>query len=480
MRLLHKAVTPRHWPYLIALFGTGFSTWHLGTPSLWHDEAATISGANRSLSSLWGLVQSVDAVHWLYYVLIHFWGQVFGFSDWSVRLPSAIAVGVSAGLLYFVSKRLGFTDFWAITASLIFLALPRTSLASIEARSFSIGTAITIGLVLVFLMALDSNRRKLPWFWFCFLAALDIYCFLFTGLVLISFALYVVLSKREFVKPFFISTGIVIFTISPLVMLVSRQQSQISWVQGSDVLHYVYQILLSTPLGVSGLIDGLAVFAILAAFQRPNLLVVFWATMPGLTLAVYSLFVHPVFVDRYLSFTTPAMAILFTYGFMQLKTITGALKPIWFRLVAIVSGSALVMLTGTAFSASREVNAKGTEWSSIANTLAVELSSGDSVLWPDITTDSAKMLDVISIAYLDRLKKLNDLTLASTPEESKTLYGLRKPQVETQLPDSDRVAVVTDVEGVRATPIPRWLESNYIAVRTIQFTTATLQIYTRR
>ena len=48
-----------------------------GPPSLWFDEAATISAATRSVPELWQMVHNIDAVHGPYYLLMHGWYVVF-------------------------------------------------------------------------------------------------------------------------------------------------------------------------------------------------------------------------------------------------------------------------------------------------------------------------------------------------------------------------------------------------------------------
>ncbi len=76
-------------------------------PSLWHDEAATISAATRSLPELLHLLRTVDAVHGLYYGLMHLWTSLAGTSPFAVRLPSAIAAGLAVAALVLLMQRTG-------------------------------------------------------------------------------------------------------------------------------------------------------------------------------------------------------------------------------------------------------------------------------------------------------------------------------------------------------------------------------------
>ena len=65
-------------PWLIAVLATAISAGWAARPSLWFDEGATISAsANRTLPELWKLLGHIDAVHGLYYLLMHGWFAYF-------------------------------------------------------------------------------------------------------------------------------------------------------------------------------------------------------------------------------------------------------------------------------------------------------------------------------------------------------------------------------------------------------------------
>jgi Predicted membrane protein len=61
-------------PLIVAVLGAAVSLGGAGRPSFWYDEAATISASySRSLSQLWQMLSNVDAVHGLYYLIMHGW-----------------------------------------------------------------------------------------------------------------------------------------------------------------------------------------------------------------------------------------------------------------------------------------------------------------------------------------------------------------------------------------------------------------------
>lgn len=100
------------WPIALALalsFGTAF--WGIAQPEFWHDEVATISAVTRPFPELLQMLRNVDAVHALYYVLMHPWAAVFGTSELAMRTPSAIALILMSGFLTRTTMR------WAVSVT---------------------------------------------------------------------------------------------------------------------------------------------------------------------------------------------------------------------------------------------------------------------------------------------------------------------------------------------------------------------------
>src|SRR5246127_3693405 len=84
-------------PWAIAVFAAVVSGAWACRPSLWFDEGATISAsASRTLPELWKLLGSIDAVHGLYYLLMHGWFAIFAPTEFWSRAPSALAIGAAA------------------------------------------------------------------------------------------------------------------------------------------------------------------------------------------------------------------------------------------------------------------------------------------------------------------------------------------------------------------------------------------------
>src|SRR5580700_9994295 len=79
----------------------------IGVPMLWRDELATWSATSRTVPQLWMMVHHIDAVLGVYYFGLHLWLAIFGDSATAMRLPSAIAMTVSAAAVALAGRRRG-------------------------------------------------------------------------------------------------------------------------------------------------------------------------------------------------------------------------------------------------------------------------------------------------------------------------------------------------------------------------------------
>ncbi|MCP9980017.1 glycosyltransferase family 39 protein [Actinomadura madurae] len=77
----------------------------IGTPSLWLDEAATISMTTRSYGDMLRVFPHLDLVHALYYLVMKPWVAVFGTGETAMRLPSALAMAAAAAGVAVLGRR---------------------------------------------------------------------------------------------------------------------------------------------------------------------------------------------------------------------------------------------------------------------------------------------------------------------------------------------------------------------------------------
>src|SRR5215469_11950747 len=134
-------------PVLAELIVGGY---RISGPSLWRDEAATISGSQRPLHAIMALTLHQDAVHGAYYLLVHAVIAVGGSTEAALRLPSLIAMCLAAGLTAALGKRLAESAGLPVPkvvgagAGLLLVVVPLTTRYAQEARPYALTTLFAV------------------------------------------------------------------------------------------------------------------------------------------------------------------------------------------------------------------------------------------------------------------------------------------------------------------------------------------------
>ena len=240
----------------LAVIATAAFSW---VPSLWYDEAATVTSATRSWPQLWAELHSVDAVHGLYYALMHAWFWLVGYTPFTLRFPSALAIGVAAGLVVALGRRLGGRRL-GIVAGIVFLALPRVQWAGGEGRPYATITALSVCLTLVGLTAVRrtrSGRRPVLWWSAYGVVALVAVTFnIYLALAVVAHAVVLLwtavaerrrtsgtlmtargawsqpIVSRRTIRSWIIAAGAAALVVSPFVLEVASQSRQVGWIAG--------------------------------------------------------------------------------------------------------------------------------------------------------------------------------------------------------------------------------------------------------
>ncbi|MBJ8346203.1 glycosyltransferase family 39 protein [Antrihabitans sp. YC2-6] len=294
---------------LAALLGSAFS-WR---PSYWYDEAATVFASQRRLPDLWRLLDHQDAVHGLYYLGMHLWFRLVGESEFTARLPSAIAVGAAAAGVVVLGRELA-NPRVGLLAGLAFAILPRVTWAAVEVRSFAATTTAAVWLTVAMLVAVRRGR----WWWLLYAVGVALSLLLFLDLAALVAAHGVtvaLIARRASIMWAVAALGGAIVAL-PAVRLITSQSGQVAWIPPLD-RHFVralaeYQWFVGAPLFALSAAILLVGAVYVARSVRSDLVAVAlpWALVPTALIACYSLFVEPIYLDRYLTFTAPAVALL--------------------------------------------------------------------------------------------------------------------------------------------------------------------------
>ena len=236
-------------------------------PSIWYDESATVVSITRSWPQLFAMLQSVDAVHGLYYVVMHLWIDLVGYTPFTLRLPSAIATGLSAGLTVILVRQLA-TNRLAIISGVVFCLLPRVTWMGAEGRSYAATALLAIVLTLVFVAAwrrsaanISRGRQAAWWLLYALVAVLATTTFVYLALVIVGHgvtAVWTFIQSRKRARRllsagarsagwsplvgFASAAALSGVAIAPLALEASRQSAQVSWISPISLktLHGVF------------------------------------------------------------------------------------------------------------------------------------------------------------------------------------------------------------------------------------------------
>ncbi|GAA3652834.1 hypothetical protein GCM10022224_014770 [Nonomuraea antimicrobica] len=291
---------------LAAFSGTGAST-------LNGDELATISAASRSLSGMFELARHIDGHFLPYYLFMHFWGMA-GTAELWLRLPSAVAIGVAAWLLVELGRRLHSTRAGVIAAG-VFAILPSVSYYGAFARSYAFAAA---AVVFAFWALHRAIKRPVGRRWVVYGVAVALVCstHLFAVLVLPA---QLLLMRRAVAGRMVAALAAGSVPAVVLGLIGFGERHAISWIpqRGPEVwLKFPKMAAGTTTLGVALFAMALAGAVLLWRAHRRDparvwaFVLAGWLVLPPVLLLAVSLLVTPVYVDRYLFVTAPALALL--------------------------------------------------------------------------------------------------------------------------------------------------------------------------
>lgn len=454
-------------------------------PSLWTDEAATISGASRSLPELVAMAHNVDSVHATYYGSMHFWVAVLPVDAFLLRLPSALAVGLSAAGIYLIGIRLGGRH-PAWTSSVVFAILPRSTWMGMEARPYALASLLCVAATAVLLRGIGRNAdlvgaqevgaqnagaqpaapRRPMLALYALLVGLGIAVNVYVALVVVGHGVSVLASVRSTrhrlawlaaaVSGVALSSGVVWVAIHQTGQLGSGDLSAVTLLRsivvnqwflgetptltvgtsdGGDLGWKVASVLLAGvgwSLVVAGLFGARSHTRFLRGqTRRVAIIALPWVVLPTAVVSLYSLLVHDLYNPRYFSLATGGVALLVGHGIVVVSRVASrrgiGLRPS-LRVWTMTLLAALLVLSAPVYVSQRGVYAKsGTDWSRAAAFIAAHPAPGSGVYFsPRFTvvgTTVGPTARGIQVAYPDAFAGLHDITLLRTPLADDNLTG---------------------------------------------------------
>jgi mannosyltransferase len=415
-------------PIAVGGFAFLLSLVAITVPSVWYDEAATVSSATRSWSQLWAEIHSVDAVHAVYYAGMHLVFDVLGYSPFTLRLPSAIAVGVAAALTVVLGRQLGRPSL-GFVGGIVFAVLPRVTWAGGEGRSYALTAALAVGMTVALVHAARGTRRR-AWVLYAGLAVVSCWLFVYLALIVVAHGIAIVLARGPRRQWATAATSAALLVAPFALFMLRHQTAQIDWLPRLDASSwqsvFVEQWFLDSwgCAIVAWLLVLIGVVTLWrsrktdarAALLIPALLV------PTVALLVVTAVAFPVYTPRYVTMSTPFLALV----------IAAAIDAAPWRRVRVVALSLVVLIALPALVAARQPEAKeGSSWGEVAALIARERSGDTAIIFGNVQKHPTATSRVVEYAYPAAFAGTTDVTLGTTAAASGKLWETTLPLSST-------------------------------------------------
>ncbi|MEU8437519.1 glycosyltransferase family 39 protein [Streptomyces sp. NPDC029216] len=464
---IHRTAPWRWLPPLLTVLLLGL--WGLergpGGGSMWRDESTTWQVAHRPAGALRDLLGQVDAVHGLYYALMHLVFGLWGDGGlWALRLPSVAGTALAAAGVAAVAHRLA-GERAALWAGVTYALLPPVQMYGQEGRSYALVAAAVAWATYLML------RER----WAAYAAVLLLGCWLHEFAVLALLAHGCAAGR---VRGWRWAAGAVAAGLLPLAVLSAGQaERQLGWLGRpgwEDWAAYggvvgVVLLLVWGGGGGGGGVLGAGSGSGAGSAELVRVAVPLALLPPGLLMAVS--LVHPWYVDRYVLYALGGLALLAGAG------LAGVRGWVPWVLVAV-----LLVPLGVWSAWLRTPDSRKDDVLAVAAAVREKARPGDAVLF----MPSRRREWLLSSPGL--YAGLRDVALADTPATSHTLHGTELPpdRVREALRASPRVIALLDPEGQPLDPYPtesakrETLSADFARCSVTEVRGARVAVYARR
>ncbi|MFF5479705.1 hypothetical protein ACFY5C_20510 [Streptomyces sp. NPDC012935] len=297
----------------------GLGLWGLDRDGMWRDEGVTFQVARRSVPEILRLVQGVDAVHALYYLLMHAVLAVHP-GEIALRLPSVLGAAAASGLIAALGVRLARPRV-GLWAGLLYAVTPLVGHYAQEGRSYALVTAGAAGATLLLV------RRV----WWAYGVVLTVTCLLHELAAPVVCAHAVTLGVARAPRRVWAAWGCAVaaagIALLPLLVVSRAQAGQVGWLPvpgwGS-----AGRLLREFAAGPSGVVFGVCVLLMVAglgAGRVAGVAVPLLVVPPGLLIAVSQ--VRPMYDDRYVLYALAGAPLLVAAGADRLAGLVCRVGP---------------------------------------------------------------------------------------------------------------------------------------------------------
>jgi mannosyltransferase len=433
--------------------------------SMGNDEVATRWAALLSLRELAHLLRHVDAVHGLYYLIMHAWVAVGGSGPTALRVPSVIAMVVAVALVSVLARQLTGSGWAALFAGLIMALTPTITFYAQTARSYAMVLAGVVAATLVLVQALRAETGPVSeqsgrphqvlrrWIGYAVIMAISSYLNEMALLILVAHGVTVLLSRygRRAFQHWLCAAVAGAAAVVPLLALSVAEHGAIGWIAppGIPALKTLFHDYLGATTILALLVLSCAVVAVLpdrsagavspesggaqAAWWRGGVSLPSVAApllvIPALLLLAESRVLHPLYVDRYVLYGEAGAALLAGAGVSRIGQwasarlavpgVPGMRRTLVWLPGVLLCVLALVLQLGPDHGI-RTPQSRAYDFGGPARYVGAHARAGDGVLYFDTFFRKAEL------GYPQDFTRVTDFAVAVQPQQAGNFRGTDK------------------------------------------------------
>ncbi|MFD8924457.1 glycosyltransferase family 39 protein [Streptomyces mirabilis] len=402
--------------------------------SMWGDESVTYQLAHRDLTQIWRTAQHVDLVHAFYYAIMHEIYGLVGGGLLTLRLPSVLAMSAAAAGVGLLGLRLAGPRA-GLLAGLVFPLVPQIQQYTQEGRSYAMVCALVTWATYALVACVVRHTR---WRWTAYGTTMLLACLLheFAVFALAAHGITLLVSgvPRPALRAWSVTVACIVVGLLPLAIRSSGESGQVSWIAWPDPMQFLGFLAMVTvgmrcarrPMNVRGAIQ-------LPALALPILV------LPGLLLLLLSP-VKPLFVDRYVLYSSIGFALLLGAGIDRFHRRQLSSRTSWVVALAVLAA----LLPPSLYL--RTPQSRHDDVIAIGNAVRHAARPGDGLLY------LPGRHRVWTGANPEDTRFLTDLALVQDPTSSNTLAGIELPaqDIPARILKFSRIVAVRDPEGAHS------------------------------
>lgn len=313
------------WPFAAILLVFTVRFLHLTTNDVAMDEPFTLFFAQGDMAFIFGMLPGENNPPF-FFLLMHFWIDLFGISPLSVRFLPALFSALTAIMLFKTGRKF-FSESVGITAAAIFLFSDYHQLFAHEARVYSLFALLTVVSMHIFMSVQSSGNKRNVILLLILTNVLLVYSHFFGFFILLIqliSAVSIALFRKLILKTIIIAHSLTLLGFVPYLPILFQRFSNTTasgtWVEPAvftDLYTMLWRYLNAPVVTVAAIsILGLSLFVFFRKIRKRGIkpdpstaVLLIWFLLPYLLMFFISLKL-PVFLDRYTVFISVGFYLL--------------------------------------------------------------------------------------------------------------------------------------------------------------------------